>query len=248
MDISHSIPNALPVGPLLCILDFEANLKGEITEFGSIICEKQGDAYVEKSSFQALCRLNCGRITFKTKESANGAEVSNFPRVFARHREWLRQNSTNGGMDIMMMTFSPHDLSNMLPFAAEVYGVEIPPIYKRFIDLQWEYQDTYGDPHPFSLDEVLKRFKIARVGQAHRALNDCRDTLNVLNRLVTYGFSLDDCKIMAVQNRVEQWKNRKQRLQKRYRYHFAQAEMDMTLPALPLCMNEVQTSLACEVL
>ena len=189
----------------LVILDFEATCRPgapptpqEIIEFPSVLIDlrrESGDAVIDE--FEAFVRpvhhpeLSefCTELTSIRQEDVADAPI--FSEVFDRHLAWLRGHNLLGDEDPgVIVTCGDWDLATMLPVqcrASERSIAELPPIYRRWINIKKIFRDTRRGAKAFGMATMLNNLGLELLGRHHRGIDDCRNIARMALALAADG-------------------------------------------------------------
>jgi inhibitor of KinA sporulation pathway (predicted exonuclease) len=198
----------------ICVLDFEATCDNtgywehEIIEFPSVLLKynEEQNTYIEISRFQKYCKPLtkplitpfCLELTGITQEKINMG--LKFPDVLKYHHDWLMHHTQSDGVDIAnitILTYGAWDLCQMLVSEAKRWQVDIPIIYKHFINIKCEYSKYYKSKG-FGMAKVLKRLGLSLEGRHHSGIDDCFNTSKILNKMLKDGYVLSNDSITYV--------------------------------------------------
>lgn len=177
------------------VLDFEATcIKNrrmdpqEIIEFAAL--KVNAETLEVDSEFSHFVRpiyhpkLSSFCIELTTISQADVDNARDFSDVFEDFCQWVTREKLE--RNSLFVTCGDWDLNQMLPNQCKLYGIKMPSYCKKWMNLLMTYEKSTGECVR-SLDEMQKGLGINPTGIPHRAIDDCKNIVNILHTLADRG-------------------------------------------------------------
>ncbi|OWF46663.1 3'-5' exoribonuclease 1-like [Mizuhopecten yessoensis] len=200
MKANVCVPSTKPMYDFLLVIDFEAtceadttNYPHEIIEFPIILVDVHQNSVVDE--FHSFCRpvLNpqlsefCTELTGITQTDVDASEE--FPAVFQRVEEWMREKHLGEGNKFAVVTDGPWDVSRFLCLQCQHSDHLFPRWAKKWINIRKTYGSFYKCGRK-KLEEMLIYLGMKFEGKQHSGRDDSRNIARIAIRLIE-----DGCKV-----------------------------------------------------
>jgi len=191
----------------IAVLDLEVTCNiinqptdGEIIEFSCVIYKIGLTGLTREAEFQHFVKpvqnhiLSdfCKRLTNITQQTVNKAKT--FPDVHADFQQFIAPFMTNDNDTIILTCGSwGHCIQKEL----KLHSIPLTPIFSRYINIKREFA------HFYRFDEIgmigmMRHLQLPIIGHSHRAIDDCRNTGSIAQRMVKDGFNIYDSYINEI--------------------------------------------------
>jgi inhibitor of KinA sporulation pathway (predicted exonuclease) len=142
----------------------------------------------------------CTELTGITQSTVDDGIL--FPQALKDHEAWLRSLIPNMDTEeVYLMTVGRWDIATQLPrdlLRWKINSKNINKIYKRYINLKEEFVYFLKTPKDkkFGMVGMLRHLNLKLRGRHHSGIDDCRNTVQILEKLVEKGMKWNDLRVL----------------------------------------------------
>eukprot|EP00056_Hartaetosiga_gracilis_P011311 m.170150 g.170150 ORF g.170150 m.170150 type:complete len:260 (-) comp13487_c0_seq12:29-808(-) len=191
--------------------------RNEIIEFPSVLYryDHSSESLEKVDEIQRFCTpqyINgeghalttfCKNLTGITQQQVDDGE--DFPSVLKEYSAWLDRHrqtfaTSNGDgkesegtekEDVVFVTCGNWDLKSMLPQECERWGLKVPGVFKRFINIKQWVGKALGK-RVRGMPSMLSLCGLTMVGRHHSGIDDCINIGRALEKMSEWGFIKDN--------------------------------------------------------
>ncbi|XP_060072524.1 3'-5' exoribonuclease 1-like [Ylistrum balloti] len=197
MKANVRVPSTKPLYDYLLIIDFEATCEAdtpgyphEIIEFPIVLINVHQNTVVDE--FHSFCKpvLNpqlsefCTELTGITQANVDAADE--FPAVFQKVEEWMREKHLGEGNKFAVVTDGPWDMSRFLCLQCQHCDHPFPRWAKKWINIKKTYGSFYKCQRK-KLEDMLIYLGMKFEGKQHCGRDDSRNIARIAIRLIEDG-------------------------------------------------------------
>ena len=173
----------------LLVLDFEANCDNpvdpypqEITEF-PIICYDTVTGLT--NTFHKYCKTTIPLTDFSIELTGITQDMvdngTDFLQVLYDVDVWMNKNGYVD--DSTFITYGKWDLKKALPTYCEYLRVRPAEYFKQWINIKDLFTERF-ETRPKGMGDALNKLGIRHTGRLHSGIDDCRNILEILKRII----------------------------------------------------------------
>lgn len=199
----------------ICVLDFEATCDNkkyvphEIIEFPSVLVKICDESIIYISEFQLYCLPKdnpilsdyCIKLTGITQDQVDNGVT--FVEALQRHSQWLKCNIPDFNNEVeknnfVIMTFTEMDMEKFAVDEFKRYNIKPAEIYSNYVDIKKDFTKIFKIGKKFGLIQFLEHIGTQFEGRQHSGLADCKNTVKLLQYMVTNGYNKAHMKINKI--------------------------------------------------
>eukprot|EP00164_Ancoracysta_twista_P005332 GFYU01007295.1.p1 GENE.GFYU01007295.1~~GFYU01007295.1.p1 ORF type:complete len:196 (-),score=30.28 GFYU01007295.1:78-665(-) len=109
-----------------------------------------------------------------------------FSQALERYDEWI---TSHDALDAIVITVGEWDLHKMMP--EQLSFADTPAYFRRWMNLKYEFQHFYNLRKNKGMAAMLKYLGLELEGRHHSGIDDCRNTVKILQTMLRDGYQLD---------------------------------------------------------
>lgn len=176
----------------LAVLDFEAtcwetNKEHEIIEFPTVIIDVSTNNVVDRLEQFVQPKKNpvvsefCHKLTTITQEQVDSG--ISFPDAFKKHQKFMAKYPNS-----VFVTCGDWDFKTMLPMDAKSHGLNIPGMYRKWINIKQVFDKFYNLKKSTGMVDMLSISGLKLEGTHHRGIDDCVNIARICCVLISKGW------------------------------------------------------------